>query len=100
MGPGTRNEYNVNGWAPGTPGINIKKVEKSAFQDFLDVGQYFAYKRYFNTIIRPWDLSRIVEHGRLYILTEDMNFGLVWPGPVRVQSGSGPGPAQNHRKIL
>ena len=54
--------------------------------------QYFAYKRYFNTIIGPWDLSRIVDNGRLYILTEYNVFwtglarsGLVWTGPARVR---------------
>ena len=68
---------------------------------FMDSGlfsQYFAYKRYFNTIIGPWDLSRIVDNGRLYILTEYiMYFGLVWLGPAwsgPVQPGSGPGPAR------
>ena len=47
--------------------------------------QYFAYKRYFNTIIGPWDLSRIVDNGRLYILTEYNVFwtGLARSGPVR-----------------
>ena len=44
--------------------------DRKNFIDFLDVGQYFAYKRYFNTIIGPWDLSRIVDNGRLYILIE------------------------------
>ena len=54
------------------------------FYDFLDVGQYFACKRYFNTIIRPWDLSRIVDNGKLYILIE---YNVFWTGPVRVRSG-------------
>ena len=58
--------------------------DRKIFIDFLDVGQYFAYKRYFNTIIRPWDLSRIVDNGLLYILTEYNIFwtGLARPGPV------------------
>ena len=79
-------------WAPGTPGINTKNFEKTDFLGFLDVGQYFAYKRYFNTIIGPWDLSRIVDNGRLYILTEYNVFwtglarsGLVRTGPARVR---------------
>ena len=57
---------------------------------FIDSGlfsQYFAYKRYFNTIIGPWDLSRIVDNGRLYILTE---YNVFWTGLAR----SGPGPAR------
>ena len=58
-------------WAPGTPGIKIKD-EKPICYCFLDVGQYFAYTRYFNTTIRPWDLSGIVEHGLLYILTDNV----------------------------
>ena len=55
--------------------------------------QYFAYKRYFNTIIGPWDLSRIVDNGRLYILTEYNVFwtGLARSGPVRLgPARSGP----------
>ena len=65
---------------------------------FMDSGlfsQYFAYKRYFNTIIGPWDLSRIVDNGLIYILTEYNVFwtdlarsGLVRTGPARVWSGS------------
>ena len=65
---------------------------------FLDVGQYFAYKRYSNTIIGPWDLSRIVDNGRLYILIEYNVFwtglarsGLVRTGPARVWPGVRPG---------
>ena len=67
----------------------------------MDVGQYFAYKRYFNTIIEPWDLSRIVDNGLIYILTEYNVFwtdlarsGSVRLGPAR----SGPvrlGPARS-----
>ena len=70
----------------------------------MDVGRYFAYKRYFNTIIGPWDLSRIVDNGRLYILTEHNVFwtGLARSGLVRtpapVRSGSGPGPVQVRRR--
>ena len=67
----------------------------------MDVGQYFAYERYFNTIIGPWDLSRIVDNGRLYILTE---YNVFWLGPARsgsVQLGPArsvsvwPGPARS-----
>ena len=61
----------------------------------MDAGQYFAYKGYFNTIIGPWDLSRIVDNGRLYILTEYNVFwtglarsGLVRTGPAWVRPGS------------
>ena len=71
--------------------------EAHFFNVFFDVGQYFAYKRYFNTIIGPWDLSRIVDNGRLYILIEYNVFwtglarsGLVRTGPARVRSGPGP----------
>jgi len=64
---------------------------------FIDSGlfsQYFAYKRYFNTIIGPWDLSRIVDTGRLYILTEYNVFwtDLARSGPVRLGR---PGPARS-----
>ena len=44
-----------------TPGDLSTASDRRIFIDFLDVGQYFAYKRYFNTIIGPWDLSRIVD---------------------------------------
>ena len=81
--------------------------EESVVYDFLDVGQYFAYKRYFNTIIGPWDLSRIVDNGRLYILTEYNEFwtglarsGLVRTGPAWVRSGSGPRPVRKHSLLL
>ena len=80
-----------------TPGDLSTASDRRIFIDFLDVGQYFAYKRYFNTIIGPWDLSRIVDNGRLYILTEYNVFwtdlarsGVVRTGPARVRSGSGP----------
>ena len=39
-----------------------------------------AYKRYFNTRIGPWDLSRIVDNGRLYILIE---YNIFWTGLAR-----------------
>ena len=83
-------------WAPGPLGSIFLK--NRFFYDFLDVGQYFAYKRYFNTIIRPWDLSRIAEHGLLYVLTEYNEFwtGLARSGldSVQVQSRFSPGLAQ------
>ena len=60
---------------PKDPWDQYKIFEKSIFYDVFDVGQYFAYKQYFNTIIRPWDLSRIVEHGLLYILIE---YNVIW----------------------
>ena len=69
-------------------------LKNRIFMVFLDVGQYFAYKRYFNTIIGPWDLSRIVDNGRLYILIEYNVFwtDLARSGPGR--PGSGPGLAR------
>ena len=73
--------------------------------------QYFAYKRYFNTIIGPWDLSRIVDNGLIYNLTEynvfwtdlarsgSVRFGPARSGPVQLgpaRSGSvQPGPARS-----
>ena len=79
---------------PWDPWDQYKKLKKYVFYDFLDVGQYFAYKRYFNTIIGPWYLSRIVDNGQLYILTVFWTglarSGLVRTGPVRVRPGSGP----------
>ena len=64
---------------PGAPGIITFFFEKSVFYDCLDVGQYFAYKRDLNTIVWPRDLSRIVEHGLLYILIE---YNVFWTGPA------------------
>ena len=59
---------------------------------FIDSGlfsQYFAYKRYFNTIIGPWDLSRIVDNGLIYILTE---YNVFWTDPARAgPARAGPG---------
>ena len=57
--------------APGTKKIEIIFFEKMVFFffDFFDVGQLFRYKRYFNTIIGCWDLSRSIELNLLYILT-------------------------------
>ena len=63
-----------------TPGDLSTASDRRIFIDFLDVGQYFAYKRYFNTIIGPWDLSRIVDNGRLYILTE---YNVFWTDLAR-----------------
>ena len=63
----------------------------------MDVGQYFAHTRYFNTIIGPWDLSRTVDNGRLYISIE---YNVFWTGLARsglVRTGpdrSGPGPVR------
>ena len=62
------------------PGDLSRASDRRIFIDFLDVGQYFAYKRYFNTIIGPWDLSRIVDNGRLYIL---MEYNVFWTGLAR-----------------
>ena len=54
---------------PRDPGINIFFFEKIDFSDLFDVGPLFRYKRYFNTIIRCWDLARSIELDLLYILT-------------------------------
>ena len=74
-----------------TPGDLSTASDRKIFIDFLDVGQYFAYKRYFNTIIGPWDLSRIVDNGLIYILTEYNVFwtDLARSGPGRPRSGPG-----------
>ena len=53
---GPRDQYNVF-------------FEKIDFWDFFDVGPLFRYKRYFNTIIRCWDLARSIDLGLLFILT-------------------------------
>ena len=76
-----------------TPGDLSTASDRKVFIDLLDVGQYFAYKRYFNTIIGPWDLSRIVGNGLIYILTEYNVFWTdpAWSGPGRPGSGPGPG---------
>ena len=60
------------GWPPGPPRSiekSKKKIEKIDFLDFFDVGPLLRYKRYFNTIIPCWDLSRSIELDLLYILT-------------------------------
>ena len=60
------------GWPPGPPGSIEKsknKFWKIDFWDFFDVGPLLRYKRYFNTIIRCWDLARSIELDLLYVLT-------------------------------
>ena len=101
MAPGVPGALKSYAGSKNTPGDLSTASDRRIFTDFLDVGQYFAYKRYFNTIIGPWDLSRIVDNGLIYILIEYNVFwtglarsGLVWPGsglgPVRVRPGSSP----------
>ena len=70
-----------------TPGDLSRASDRRIFTDFLDVGQYLAYKRYINTIIGPWDLSRIVDNGLIYILTEHNEFwtDLARSGSVRLE---------------
>ena len=76
-------------WGPSGPQGPLGSIqsffEKSIFYDFMDVGRYFAYKRYYNTIIRPWDLSRIVDNGLLYILLE---YNIFWTGLMGMPMGS------------
>ncbi len=103
IAPGVPGPLESYSGSKNTPGDLSTASDRRIFIDFLDVEQYFAYKRYFNTIIGPWDLSRIVDNGRLYILIEYNVFwtdlarsGPVRPGPARIRPGSGPGPAHIH----
>ena len=67
-----KNKRKQLNWAPGaprTPGININKLWKFNFWVFY-VGPLFRYIRYFNTILRCWDLSRSIELGQIYTLVD------------------------------
>ena len=86
IAPGVPGALESYSGSKNTPGDLSTASDRRIFIDFLDVGQYFASKRYFNTIIGPWDLSWIVDNGLIYILTEYNVFwtDLARAGPVRL----------------
>ena len=106
IAPGVPGPLKFNAGSKNTPGDLSTASDRRIFIDSGLFSQYFAYKQYFNTIIGPWDLSRIVDNGRLYILIEYNVFwtglarsGLVRTGPAPVWSGSGPGPVRGPQNM-